>query len=174
MRFDSKRFIHYFDAFETAADLAADSRYPPDTVDLADLVKRFAALPECPRDQSLTNSYWYIITQLPEFTVCPECFDEVVHPNLEKGRAIPAMFNKAMQCVPSASCQLYSTRMRAIFQKAIDGSDYKFLATKARERRGLELQLKEAEEWKRLSGKGAGGAGEKELKRLEGEWAKWQ
>lgn len=169
MRFDSKRFIHYFDAFETAADLAADSRYLPDTTDLADLVKRYAALPECPRDQTLSNSYWYIITQLPEFTVCPECFDEVVHPALEKGKAIPAMFNKAMQRVGSTSCQLYSPRMRAVFRKAVDGNDYKLLAAKARERMAMEVQCKkEAEEWKRA------GKGEKEVKKIEGEWAKWE
>lgn len=169
MRFDSKRFIHYFDALETAADLASDSRYPPDTTDLASLVKRLACLPECPRDTTLSNSYWYIITQLPDFTVCPECFDEVVLPSLGKGKAIPAMFNKAMQRKEAASCQLYSERMRGLFEKAVDGSDYKLLAAKARERRAKEVQCKkEVAELKGVKG------GEKEIKRIEGEWAKWE
>jgi len=169
MRFDSKRFIHYFDALETAADTASNSRYPPDTTDLASLVKRFASLPECSRDKTLSNAHWYIITQLPDFTVCPECFDEVVLPGLEKKKAIPAMFNKAMQRKEAASCQLYSERMRGIFEKAVDGNDYKFLAAKARERRAKEGQRKkDVAEWKGVKG------GEKEIKRIEGEWAKWE
>jgi hypothetical protein len=169
MRFDSKRFIHYFDALETAADNASDSRYPPDTVELAALVKRFAAVPECPRDMTLKNSYWYVITQLPEFTVCPECFDEVVHPGLEKAKAIPIMFNKATQRRETASCQLYSERMREIFEKAVNTNDYKLLASKARERRAKELQCKK--DMAEL--KGAKGA-EKEIRKIEEEWAKWQ
>ncbi len=169
MRFDSKRFIHYFDSLETAADTASDSRYPPDTSELVSLVKRFAALPECPRDSTVSNSYWYIITQLPDFTVCPECFDEVVLPGLEKGKAIPLMFNKAMQRKEAASCQLYSERMRGIFEKAVNGSDYKLLAARARERGAKELQCKkEIAEWKGVKG------GEKEIRKIEGEWAKWE
>lgn len=169
MRFDSKRFIHYFDSLETAADTASDSRYSPDTTELALVVKRFASLPECPRDISHSNSYWYIITQLPDFTVCLECFEEVVLPGLEKGKAIPSMFNKAMQRKESASCQLYSERMREIFEKAVDGNDYKLLAAKARERRAKEVQCKkEIAEWKGVKG------GEKEVRKIEAEWTKWE
>lgn len=169
MRFDSKRFIHYFDSLETTADTASDSRYQVDTTELASLVKRFASLPECRRDTTLSNSYWYIITQLPDFTVCPECFDEVVLPGLAKGKAIPAMFNKAMQRRESASCQLYSERMRDIFEKAVNGNDYKLLAGKARERKAKEVQCKkEVAEWKGVKG------GEKEVRKIEAEWAKWQ
>jgi hypothetical protein len=169
MRFDSKRFIHYFDALETAADTATNLRYPPDTTDLTSLVKRFASLPECPRDTTLSNAYWHIITQLPDFTICPECFDEVVLPGLDKGKAIPVMFNKAMQHKEAASCQLYSERMRRIFEKAVDGNDYKLLATKARERKAKEVQCKkELAEWKGVKG------GEKEIRRIEGDWEKWE
>jgi hypothetical protein len=169
MRFDSKRFIHYFDSLETAADTAPDPRYAPDTTELASLVKRFASLPECPRDTTLPNSYWYIITQLPDFTVCQECFDEVVHPGMDKGKAIPSMFNKAMQRKEAASCQLYSERMRSIFQKAVDGNDYKLLASKARERRAKELQCKkEIAEWRGVKG------GDKEVRKIEAEWVKWE
>jgi hypothetical protein len=169
MRFDSKRFVHYFDSLETAADTASASRFQADTTELAPLVKRFASLPECHRDTTLSNSYWYIITQLPDFTVCPECFDEVVLPGLAKGKAIPAMFNKAMQRRESASCQLYSEQMRDIFEKAVSGNDYKLLAGKARERKAKEVQCKkEVAEWKGVKG------GEKEVRKIEAEWAKWQ
>lgn len=170
MRFDSKRFVHYFDALETAADSTEDSRYPADISDFALVAKRFASMPECPRDQTLSNAYWHIITQLPELTVCPECFEEVVLPHLDEGKAIPLMFNKSLQRVPSASCQLYSDRMRTVFEKAVGASDYKMLAHKARERRAKELQFKmDALEAKRL-----GKAGDKEIKRVEVEWAKWE
>jgi hypothetical protein len=169
MRFDSKRFVHYFDALETAADSTEDS-YPPDIIQFAALAKRYAAIPECPRDETLSIGYWHVITQLPEFSVCPECFEEVVLPELERKKAIPAMFNKSLQRLPSASCQLYSPRMRAIFEKAVSGNDYKLLATKARERRMRELESKrKIAEQKRL-----GKSGEKEIKRIENEWSEWE
>jgi hypothetical protein len=168
MRFDSKRFIHYFDALETMADTASNYSEELDTREFANLAKRYASVPECRRDQTLSNERWHVITQLPEFTVCPECFEEVVFPGLEKRKAIPAMFNKSMQRMPSASCQLYSPRMRTIFEKAVNTNDYKLLAAKARDRRELELELKaEMAEQKRL-----GRASGKEMKRLEAEWTK--
>jgi hypothetical protein len=170
MRFDSKRFVHYFDALETAADSADGGDYDPDISDFVSLAKRFASVPECSRDQTLINSYWYIITQLPEFTVCPECFDEVVLPGLKKGKAIPMMFNKSMQRIPMASCQLFSDRMRNIFEKSVEGNDYKGLAVKARERRGKEIEFKRAAERE----KGRGKVGEKEVRKIEAEWALWE
>lgn len=139
LRFDSKRFVQYFDALETAADRADYDGGLPDTRNLAGLAKRLALFDECQQDRDLLDKRWHIITQLPEFTVCEECFDEVVWPELEEEKVIPMMFNKTLQRMPKASCQLYSPKMRGIFRLASDSGDYKMLASKARERKTIEL-----------------------------------
>ncbi|KAG0648616.1 hypothetical protein D0Z07_5306 [Hyphodiscus hymeniophilus] len=174
LRFDSKRFIQYFDALETTADQADDDDETPDTRSLASLVRRFAMIDECQRDTELVDARWHIITQLPEFTVCEECFDEYVWPELDEGKAIPAMFNKKQQILPRASCQLYSERMRAVFSMAVDGNDYKLLASKARERKTVELAYRaNLESMKRQLKSNPQVAG-REIERITAEWRKWE
>lgn len=170
MRFDSKRFIHYFDALEVMTEKSLKYEDEPDTRDFAELVKHSSSIPECMKDQPLHSGRWHVITQLPEFTVCPECFDEVVLPGLAKRKAIPTMFNKSLQQIPLASCQLYSQRMRAIFDKAVNNDDYKFLATKARDRSEMELDLKSEMAGLKREGKASG----KRMMELEAEWARWE
>jgi hypothetical protein len=169
LRFDSKRFVQYFDAFETTADEAAYHDASLDTRSLASLVRRFAATEECQRHVELRDARWHMITQLPDFTVCPECFDEVVWPELSgrgSPKAIALMFKETPQRLPRASCQLYSARMRGIFRTAVDGDDYKLLASKARERRTVEARWKsDSAEIKRLLASNPGN------RRLEGELA---
>jgi hypothetical protein len=173
LRFDSKRFIQYFDALETTADKADEEDAPPNTRALVSLVKRFAAFPECQRSKDLVEARWNVITQLPEFTVCAECFEDVVWPELEEGKPIPMMFHKSMQRISKASCQLYSPKMRGIFRTAVDGDDYKLLASKARERKAVEMAYK--------ANLKAGGNprassefGTMDVKRVEEEWRKWE
>ncbi|KAI9049651.1 hypothetical protein LZ554_006676 [Drepanopeziza brunnea f. sp. 'monogermtubi'] len=169
LRFDSKRFVQYFDALENCADRVSDYHDAlPDTRDLVSLARRLALFEECQRERDLVDRRWHVITHLPEFTVCEECFDEVVWPELEEGKAIPLMFNKTLQRLPKASCQLYSAKMRGIFRLAVDSGDYQMLASKARERKSLERAWKGDMEIMR---RGVGGAGvERELRRLEEEW----
>jgi len=147
LRFDSPRFVHYFDALEQMADNAKTTRTAPDPREFVALVKKYLALPECPKGEELQNERWHVIRELPEFTVCPECFADVVVPELEQRKAIPSMFSRARQLVPSASCQLHSPRMREVFGRAVDADDYLLLATKARERRKMELGRRERREW---------------------------
>ncbi|KAL2067635.1 hypothetical protein VTL71DRAFT_15731 [Oculimacula yallundae] len=176
LRFDSKRFVQYFDALETAADHASYHDDPPDTRDLASLARRLALFAECQHNKDLLDRRWHIITQLPEFTVCEECFDEVVWPELEEDKAIPLMFNKSLQRLPKASCQLYSPKMRGIFRLAVDSGDYKMLASKARERKSIESAYKanlNELRWQKGIGNG-NGISEREVIRLEDEWKKWE
>jgi len=174
LRFDSKRFIHYFDALETMADEAIRYRESPDVKDFAVLAKKFARAPECPRDHEFENGSWYVIRELPEFTVCPECWDEVVLPERKRGKAIASMFSKSPQIISTpTSCQLYSPRMREVFSKAVNNNDYRFLATKARDRKETELDLKaDIADQRRLSSSSKAAA--IELARLENEWKKWE
>lgn len=173
LRFDSKRFIQYFDALETTADRADDDDGLPDTRDLASLARRWSLMEECQHDTELVDRRWHIITQLPEFTVCEECFDEVVWPEVEERKAIPMTFNKTLQRIPKASCQLYSTKMRGIFRVAVDSDDYKLLASKARERKTVEMAHKaNIAELKRQSK--ANPLAVQEIKRVTEEWRKWE
>jgi hypothetical protein len=172
LRFDSKRFIEYFDALETTADRADYDDRDPDMRDVASLARRMASMPECQHDKELIDRKWHIITQLPEFTVCEECFDEVVEPELEERKAIPLLFKQTLQRIPKASCQLYSTKMRGIFRLAVDSDDYKLLAAKARERKTLELAYKaNVAELRRSRG---GPIIENEMRRIAEEWKKWE
>ena len=167
LRFDSKRFIQYFDALETTADEAAREGAPPDTRAIVSLAKRMALYPECEGSTDLIDARWNVITQLPDFTVCEECFEDVVWPELEERKPIPMMFNKNLQRIPRASCQLYSKKMRGIFRTAVDGDDYKLLASKARERKAVELAYKAT-----LNGNRR--VDPVEVKRIEEEWRKWE
>lgn len=135
LRFDSKRFIRYFDQLEVTADRATWHDTEPYTRELVRLCRDFAATPECSGYKDFRDRKWHIITQLPEFTVCPECFDEIVYPEIEDGKSVAKLFCKETKRIPRASCQLYSERMRGIFRHAVNRGDYLLLASKARERR---------------------------------------
>lgn len=175
-RFDSKRFIKYFDILETTADRADEADAPPDPRALVSLARRMAKIPECQRDKDLIDRPWNVITQLPEFTVCEECFDEIVWPELEEEKSIPMMFHKSLQRLPKASCQLYSPKMRGIFRTAVDVDDYKLLASKARERKVVETAYKtNMEGLKRQANMGKVSAKfvAMESRRVEEEWTKW-
>lgn len=174
MRFDSKRFIHYFDALETTADTAFQERRGPDITEFANLARRLALQLECPRDSEQRNAHWYQITQLPEFTVCDECFEEIIRPELEKRKAIAAMFNKTRQPVPVGTCQLYSDRMRDIFETAVDDNDYKFLATKARDRKSKEGDYKTRIAEQKRAARTNPKATNTEIEKLEKEWRRWE
>ncbi|KAL3422629.1 ser arg-related nuclear matrix protein [Phlyctema vagabunda] len=172
LRFDSPRFIKYFDALETTAD-TADDIDGLDTRNIASLVKRLAMVDECEHGKDVYDQRWHLITQLPEFTVCEECYDEVVYPN-EKRRAIPAMFVKSAQRLARASCQLYSPRMRAIFAEAVENDDYKYLAAKARERKAVELGFKNNMADLRRMRDVSPEFAARETARLTEEWRKWE
>lgn len=169
--------MQYFDVLETTADDAAYHNSSPDTRALAKLARKFSILAECQQATDLFDRRWYIITQLPEFTVCEECFDDVVLPELEDRKSIPLTFNKTPQRLEKASCQLYSPRMRAIFQKACDSNDYMLLASKARERKGVELAWKvNVAATKRQSRESMvpNPLVGREIQRLNDEWRKWE
>lgn len=179
LRFDSKRFIKYFDVLETTANTAEKLGGPPDTREFAELAKRMSLIEECQHDTDLADRRWYMITQLPDFTVCDECYDEVIYPlEHEKRKAIPAMFTKSSQRIPRASCQLYSARMRDVFQKAVEADDYRYLASKARERKTVEVAYKAnvADLKRRMVGilGGTDVAVARQLSNIEEEWRKWE
>jgi hypothetical protein len=169
LRFASSRFVQYFDAFEVMADRVGYEGGPSDATDLLRVLRRLSLIDECQRDTELSGKRWHIITQLPEFTVCQDCFNDVVSPLLEERRAIPMMFNPTLQHIPTASCQLYSKKMRAVFKLAADAVDYKLLACKARERKTFEANIAKL----RRESNTDSFVLQNELKKLKEEWSKW-
>ncbi|TVY44601.1 hypothetical protein LOCC1_G004135 [Lachnellula occidentalis] len=174
LRFDSPRFIQYFDALEITADRADYHDKDPDMRDFASLARRFAKLDECPQSTDLVDKKWHFITQLPEFTVCPECYHEIVQPEVDDRKPIPLLFCKDPKRINGkASCQLYSARMRGLFRTAVDADDYKLLASKARERRTVEAAWKaNLSELRRKERAGLDVRGE--IRRVDDEWERWE
>ncbi|EPE29947.1 hypothetical protein GLAREA_01107 [Glarea lozoyensis ATCC 20868] len=174
LRFDSKRFVQYFDALEVTSDTAARYDEEPDTRSLVSMTRRLSQLEECEGSKDLFDRKWHIITQLPEFTVCEECFDEVVWPEMH--HTIPKLFAQNRVRLPKASCQLYSERMRKVFRDACHEDDYKMLASRARERKSVEgAWKKDLKDLRERVGLGfESGALAREVERVEEEWRRWE
>jgi len=177
LRFDSNRFIRYFDAIQSMADRAKDRDEVPDTTDLQNLIRRFTLIPECQSDAALVDSKWHIIPQLPEFTVCEDCFDDFVRPLAEEGKSIPLLFEKYLHQFLRASCQLYPrSNMRDIFKLAVDTNDYRLLAQKARERKAAEINYRKILNDLKRRPEDSGGlpnALNPLLLMVKEEWSKW-
>ncbi|KAJ9621908.1 hypothetical protein H2203_006788 [Taxawa tesnikishii (nom. ined.)] len=126
---------------------AASARRMPDTSNFVSLVRHKSRIRECTRDDMLRGQRWhYIPSLLPAFTVCQDCFDEVVQPQLRADSDIAMRFNGEPQFVSSegrlgSSCQLYSARMRRVFKRAVEDNDLKYLARRAKERKEVEDKL---------------------------------
>lgn len=151
LRSDSKRFPAYVDHLETIANQARECRRSPDTIRFIELVKKMASTRECSRDDMLLNQRWHIMTQIPEFTVCEECYDEVVLPAIDRGSTLATQFSRYAHRVAhpdlGVSCQLYSPQMRNVFAEACRRNDltgFRAVAVKRYQVEG-ELQARNAE-----------------------------
>ncbi|KAI1466407.1 uncharacterized protein F4812DRAFT_451883 [Daldinia caldariorum] len=132
---NERRFLFYFDLLEAAADKALITKSTPDVQALADRLRDLTAVPECARSTPIQNGKWYTMRSIPDLTVCEECFGEVVWPMIQRdSSSIAANFHKNPQLLPLAACQLYSDRMRNIFQWAVRHNDLRYLEAKVRER----------------------------------------
>lgn len=168
-----KRFAHYFDTFETTSDKALKSKTTPDLSSLASKIERLSMVEECREDSPVPNAYWHFMQFLPQFTVCLECFDEVVRPQLSDDNIIARNFYREPEKLEVATCQLYSERMREVFRKACRRNDPKYLEAKVLERQEVEAdihgQLMELDR----SGHYDDYVQEK-VDRLIREWSKWE
>lgn len=141
---DRKRFADYFDILERASDRALSKRTAPDVHDLAKRIRDLSEIDECPRNRPVANKKWHIMQTLPEFTVCDECFEEVVWPYIRDKEYddLPRDFYNKRQVLPVASCMLYSDRMRDIFRRACRRDDIEYLEAKVKEKLKLERDIK--------------------------------
>lgn len=175
MRFSAKRrrFVMYFDAMETTSDRAQLEQREPDLQNLADELEKMTVVSECQEDKPITNGSWHTMQFLPDFTVCGECFEDVIYPKLDDDNVIARNFYMKPQRLPVATCQLYSPRMRDIFSKACRWNDPKYLESKVMERMQVEADIhdklkrltksKEPEEWV-----------DEQVDKLIREWKNWE
>ena len=147
----SKRFYAIFNELDRLAEYSRkkDLR-PKDISKFAISVRQKTRFRECARDAMLGTTLWHYIPGLPEFTVCEECFEEVVWPMRDMPVAKDMI--KTLQKVPvqrpdhyvaGISCQLYSERMRAIFKNACSRNDFDGFKQNAIMRYNVEHKLQE-------------------------------
>lgn len=170
---DRKEFVLFLDALETTSDKAMVTKKPPNVDDLARQLWRLTVGFRCREDAPVMDGYWHTMQFLPEFTVCANCFDEVVEPKLSDGNVVARNFYKKPQRLPSATCQLYSIRMREIFRRSCRTNDPKYLEDKVLQRRRKEKDIYDqlvkldranvSSSWK-----------EEEVAKLVDEWKRWE
>ena len=188
LRTSSKRFARYLDALVAINDKATASSQKADLAPLIELANSFAYKHECQRDRILVDAAWHFPASLPELTVCEECYDELLRPRIKKGPSIADRFAHSLQPLPSgtsgrASCQLYSARMRRVWERSADKGDWDYLKRKVIKRRNVESELREQQQAIMMmltkgGGSYAGGVDKERLKReldrIEQEWAWWE
>ncbi|ROT39312.1 hypothetical protein SODALDRAFT_294704 [Sodiomyces alkalinus F11] len=168
-----RRFVLYFDAMETTSDKALATNSPPNISALARTMERLSLFTECTEDRPVTDKGWHIMQHIPEFTVCGECFDEVVRPRLEDNNPIARNFYMQPQRLPVGTCQLYSSRMRDVFRKACRRNDVDYLEAKVLERQRAWADIRN--EMARLDQHGQNDAWTKrEVDKLIDEWKSWE
>ncbi|KAM0706490.1 hypothetical protein Q7P35_005817 [Cladosporium inversicolor] len=184
LRTEGNRFSLYLDKILDMHDRAVATRKLPDSMSLINLVERKLRIRECERDNMLLGGLWHFNPSMPDFTVCEDCYEEVVEPEARKNSDIALRFNRTVQPVYGegigTSCQLYSRRMRKVFRTAIKEDDIKYLGRKAKERRDAELRLQERyrevlRKARRLEERSGGSEDderrlEREMEKISGEW----
>ncbi|PSR94326.1 hypothetical protein BD289DRAFT_144681 [Coniella lustricola] len=137
------RFLLYFDLLESSHDHAVIHQSIPDATRLADGIRKWSEIEECPGDMPLRNEPWYIPSSIPELTICEECYTEVVVPELVADAEAMARthngplqghnevirnFYRKPQVIRSETiCQMSNPDIRDLFRKACrrkDGVEY--------------------------------------------------
>lgn len=151
----SQRFSEYLDVLLDIHERALKSRSgTPDMSPFLELASEHAWKRECPRDEVLLGALWHSLPGLPEFTVCEECYEDIIYPDVKRGSRLADHVTRTLQFVPSEaelvtgegnSCQLYSPRMRRVWARSVTDDDAVYLARKVRERRNMQYDLKNQE-----------------------------
>jgi len=196
LRLSSKRFPMYLDLLEDIDDDARTSsgRLIVNLQPLIDVARAHACKQECPRDNPLADSMWHFIPILPDFSVCEECYDDIIWPSTKNGSDVADKVTKVLMPLPvgrhaaGPSCQLYSPRMRKVWERSVkygDDKGLKYLARKVKERREVEDDLRRQQaEISRLLDRTVKMGGpsvsadkerlKRELERIAAEWADWE
>lgn len=174
----SKRFDSYLKLLDAAAlQYDVERLREPNIQALANYARKTARVRECTRDDMVMGQAWHFIPSLPEFTICEECFDEVVWPVTYQ--PVASSVTRTLQLVPARqhntgiSCQLYSERMRKKFLEAVKYADFEFLKQVALRRHGVERLLQEKHKLL-MNDMAMGKDRTAELQANIEEWRKWE
>lgn len=177
LRVDSKRFAKYVDLLEEVSIHAAAYRRPPNMLRFVQHAQSMAEVRECTRDDMVLDQPWHFMPHLPEFTICEECYHQVIWPATASGSEIAGAFNRTLQLLPPSmmgkSCQLYSDRMREIFKTACRRNDWVGLRTAVLHRVQVEQDLQGRLVQLNLY-RGAGQDLAEEVRGLVVEWKRWE
>lgn len=155
LRTTSERRQKYLDKLVDCHEEATKLRQPPSLYAFSELVKELRKTSECERDTMINNARWHMHPSIPDFTVCSDCYDTQIVPALVSRKNFAESFSRTPRLDPREpswgnSCQLYSPRVRKIWQDAVEANDLKYMAKKAKERKDAEL------EWRRSKIKAKG------------------
>jgi hypothetical protein len=174
MRPESRRFPLYLDTLDSINDEALEKYLrrsatssswdlrpikltgSADPRRLIDQARSFSTKPECPHNKSNPDGLWHYMPDVPDLTVCPDCYEHIVRPELKSNSVVSTLFTRTPQQVAlpistaaalsrlptlGPTCQLYSPRMQQVWQEAVNKDDVELLVRKMRERRTMETHL---------------------------------
>ena len=174
----SARFEGYLRLLDAAAlKYDVERLKEPDIQPFADHARKTARVRECSRDDMVLDQLWHFIPALPQFTICEECFEQVVWPVADQ--PVARSVNRSLQLVPCArrhsglSCQLYSERMRRVFLEAVSHGDFEYLKQAALRRHNMERLLQDKHK-ALISDVSKGIDRTAELQTNIDEWRKWE
>ncbi|UNI18981.1 hypothetical protein JDV02_005207 [Purpureocillium takamizusanense] len=166
-------FVLYFDALETTSDKAFVEDKAPDVARLAKELQQLTIGGDCREDSPVVDGYWHMMQFLPQLTVCSACFIDAVQPKIDEGSSLAQNFYMKPQKLPSATCQLYSKRMREVFAKACRRKDLAYLKDRVLERRDVEAEI--YEKLLKLEKSRRNDAWtEEQVEKLVKEWRRWE
>ncbi len=95
----------------------------------------------CPRKSPSTTLRCHTMRGLFDFTVCEQCYADVIQPDLARGVELARQFDTSPSAMSSGfTCQLYSERMRRVWSEAVSAGDFEHLRQKVRATRpGLRM-----------------------------------
>ena len=145
LRASSTRFGDYLNMMVESAQEADSRRKVANSRSVCELAKQLAAIDDCPRDKMFARKTWHIHPHLPEFTICQECYENVVYPMAKSGLALAGKIDKKPLQFPNpeseACCHLYSPRMRKVFREACEDDDYEHLRHTVLKRHMLQQDI---------------------------------
>ncbi|KAL6719492.1 hypothetical protein ACLMJK_003732 [Lecanora helva] len=145
LRASPHRFGDYLNMMIESAQEADRKKKHPHTASVCELAKQLAAIDDCPKDRMFPRKAWHIHPHLPEFTICQECYENVVYPIVLSGSSLAAKIDKKPHQFPNPEtevcCHLYSPRMRKVFREACEDEDYDHLRHTVHKRHMLQQDI---------------------------------
>lgn len=153
LRTGTPKWNKYLDILVEVDDEATARRSTADIRPFISLVKKETKssdtppkpFAECPRDVPAMDGKWHTHPHIPGLTVCASCYDSVIAPIASSSKLARGFSTTPKYLIDDSSratCQLYSQRMRRVFQNAVRNNDIRYLADKVTERKEIEKNLR--------------------------------